>query len=132
MDVQCHFGFSFFVACFVNLLFFTLALLAFLIVAFTCCLVIFIVLEWVLVGIKIVLMAALDDVPEDVEMQIERQDFIISKIINLERDEEKDLEDDELFEIEEPLVHASDPGLQDPNKKKDDEEGGDGDKGDGE
>ena len=68
-------------------------------------------------------MAALDDVPEDVEMQIERQDFLISKIIGLERDEEKDLEDDELFEIEEPPVHASDPGIRDPNKKEGDEEG---------
>ena len=86
-------------------------------------LVIFIVLEWILVGIKIVLMAALDDGPEGVEMRIERQDFLISKIIGLERDEEKDLEDDELFEIEEPPVHASDPGIRDPNKKEGDEEG---------
>ncbi|KAH8053243.1 intracellular chloride channel [Aureococcus anophagefferens] len=80
-------------------------------------LVIFIVLEWILVGIKIVLMAALDDVPEDVEMQIERQDFLISKIIGLERDEEKDLEDDELFEIEEPPKEGDEEG-----KEKDDKD----------
>ena len=55
-------------------------------------------------------------------MQIERQDFLISKIIGLERDEEKDLEDDELFEIEEPPVHAMDPGIQDPNKRAGDDE----------
>ena len=92
-------------------------------------LVIFIILEWLLVGVKIVLMAVFDDVPDDVEMQIARQEFLISKIILNERDEEKDLGDDELFEIEEPPVHASDPGIQDPNKKKEteDDEKKDGD-----
>lgn len=80
-------------------------------------LVIFVLLEWFLVGVKIVLMAVFDDVPDDVEMQIERQEFLISKIILNERDEEKDLGDDELFEIEEPPVFSCDPGIQDPNKK---------------
>ena len=37
-------------------------------------LVIFIVLEWVLIGAKVVLMAIVDDVPEDVEIRVENQD----------------------------------------------------------
>ena len=80
----------------------------------------FIVLEWILIGAKVVLMAVVDDVPEDVEMQIARQEFIVRKIIMDEPDEELDLEDDLFVDIDEPVVYPSDPSL-----RGDDAEGGD-------
>jgi hypothetical protein len=86
-------------------------------------LVAFVVLEWILIGAKIVLMSVIDDVPEDVELQEQRQEFLVTKIIVDEADEEIDLEDDEFIEIDEPKVYQSDPCLR--------EDAGGGDEDDG-
>jgi len=83
------------------------------------------VLEWLLVGAKVVLMAVVDDVPDDVEMQVERAEFLVSKIINNDADEQKDLDDDELFDIDEPIVRQSDPGLRSQDEEEKEGEGGD-------
>ena len=86
-------------------------------------LVAFVVLEWILIGAKIVLMSVIDDVPEDVELQEARQEFLVTKIIVDEADEEIDLEDDEFIEIDEPTVYQADPCLRDSGAGE--EDGGD-------
>lgn len=59
-------------------------------------------------------------------MQIERQDFIVRKIIADEPDEELDLEDDLFIDIDEPVVYASDPCIR---LAPDDEDAGEKDAG---
>ena len=46
------------------------------------------------------------------ELQEQRQEFLVTKIIVDEADEEIDLEDDEFIEIDEPKVYQSDPCLR--------------------
>ena len=91
-------------------------------------LVAFVVLEWILIGAKIVLMSVIDDVPEDVELQEQRQEFLVTKIIVDEADEEIDLEDDEFIEIDEPKVYQSDPCLREDAGGGDEDDGPGGEK----
>ena len=50
--------------------------------------ILFLILEHVLMGIKNLVGAIIPDIPEDVEMQLERQSFIVSKVIlNLQDDD---------------------------------------------
>lgn len=89
-------------------------------------LVIFIFLESFLVGTKVVLSAYLDEIPEDVQMQNERQDFYARKIILNERDEDPDKEvAKDIDDFDEPNVHSSDPQIVVPEQEL--EEGADAD-----
>lgn len=51
----------------------------------------FLVLEHITLFIKIYLIIAIEDVPGDVTMQLARQDYIVSKVIDNESDETEDL-----------------------------------------
>ena len=75
-----------------------------------------------------VLMSVIDDVPEDVELQEQRQEFLVTKIIVDEADEEIDLEDDEFIEIDEPKVYQSDPCLREDAGGGDEDDGPGGEK----
>ncbi|KAJ8603789.1 hypothetical protein CTAYLR_000190 [Chrysophaeum taylorii] len=75
-------------------------------------LVIFCSLECFLVGLKLFLAANLDEVPADVQIQNERQDFFARKIVLLERDDEHDeIEDGDVQTTQEPVVYSSDPQI---------------------
>ena len=67
-------------------------------------------------------------VPEDVELQEQRQEFLVTKIIVDEADEEIDLEDDEFIEIDEPKVYQSDPCLREDAGGGDEDDGPGGEK----
>ncbi|KAJ1451508.1 calcium-activated chloride channel-domain-containing protein [Pelagophyceae sp. CCMP2097] len=88
-------------------------------------LIVFIIFEWVLVGAKFILMSVKDDIPPEVALQIERQNFFIAKIISNEKDEEKELDEDVNVTIDEPAVYSSDPAVRakDADDKADVEEG---------
>ena len=73
-------------------------------------------------------MSVIDDVPEDVELQEQRQEFLVTKIIVDEADEEIDLEDDEFIEIDEPKVYQSDPCLREDAGGGDEDDGPGGEK----
>lgn len=51
----------------------------------------FLILEHVTLFIKIYLIIAIEDVPEEVSMQLARQEYIVSKVIDNESDETEDL-----------------------------------------
>ena len=65
---------------------------------------VFIALEWALIGLKVGLMVSLDSVPSDVLMQIERQKFFDEKIVQEKVDEEKDIDEDINNDIDESAV----------------------------
>lgn len=44
--------------------------------------------QWILIGIQLVIQYFVPDVPEDVELQIERTEFIVNKLIRGQPDEE--------------------------------------------
>ncbi|KAJ8601154.1 hypothetical protein CTAYLR_008490 [Chrysophaeum taylorii] len=75
-------------------------------------LLLFTVFEYSLLGVKLVIMIAIDDTPPAVKLQIDRASFLVSKIILNERDEEKDLGDD-VDEIIGDMIHVhnTDPDL---------------------
>ena len=73
---------------------------------------IFIALEHVLFFAKALFAAIVDDVPAEVELQIERQEFLRSKIINNAKDEDLELDDDVDAELDEPPeIHEEDKDL---------------------
>jgi len=76
---------------------------------------IFIGLEFILLGLMLALFINADDSPQDVQIQLDRQEFYASKIILNKRDEEpEDYEDDEKEDIDqEPIIFSSDPQIID-------------------
>lgn len=76
--------------------------------------IIFIAIEFLLVGIQLGLSAYLDDIPGDVQIQYDRQEYYASKIIMNLRDEEENADDDsdKTDEFQEPVVFQSDPQIK--------------------
>ena len=60
---------------------------------------VFLLIEHLMIGVKLFLMAAIDDVPEDILIQQERQELYVEKVINNKEDDALDISEYE-FEVE--------------------------------
>jgi hypothetical protein len=61
---------------------------------------IFLGFQWVLISLQYILQAVIDDVPEEVEIQLKRTQFINEKVIEHVEDEDFDTQVEVLFEVE--------------------------------
>lgn len=73
---------------------------------------IFVGFQWSLIGVQFIAQAIVPDVPEEVEVQLERMEFIVSKVIDKTEDEDQDT-------VTSFSVDANDPTKNVPTVHKD-------------
>jgi len=54
---------------------------------------VFLILEHILILLKVLLMMAIDDLPEDVAIQVQRTEFIVERVLYNANDDEQEIED---------------------------------------